>query len=177
MHFQVKIMATYLPAVGVKEVTSLLNKCMCCQQRATRHFLLLSPFLFAVLGTIAMLIYSIHTQRDHTARHLCLSNIGYLAKRSVPWSILIRVALETHGPIRSPRRWSAASKALFRQKSGNNGSIVLHECRLIIGGGLKSGWLSLQQLKCNYLGVKICWNGSKDIFFFSGGNAARFSRR
>lgn len=48
-----------------------------------------------------MLIYSIHTQRDHTAKRLCLSNIGYLAKCSVAWSILIQVALEIHAPIHS----------------------------------------------------------------------------
>lgn len=88
-HFQATSMVTYL-LVRVKEVTSTRpHKYFGGQQRGTHQFLLLSPFLFAVLGTIAMLIYSIHTQRDHTARRLCLSNIGYLAKRSVPWSILI----------------------------------------------------------------------------------------
>lgn len=108
-------MTTYVPAVGVKEVTSPLpNKYMCCQQRATHHFLLLSPFLSAVLGTIAMLIYSIHTQRDHTARRLCLSNIGYLAKRSVPWSILIRVALETHAPNSLPSQLERGLKGVIQ---------------------------------------------------------------
>lgn len=120
--------------------------------------------LFAIFGTIGMLIYSIHTQRDHTAKRLCLSNIGYLAKFSVPWSILIQVALEIHAPIHSliACSWSAASKTLFRQKSRNNGTIVLLECWLIIRVP-KSGWLSLPQLKHNYLRVKICSHGTAEM--------------
>lgn len=76
-----------------------------------------------------MLIYSIHTQRDHAAKRLCLSNIGYLAKSSVPQSILIQVALEIHAPIHSliACSWSRTPQMLFREKSRNNETIVLLE--------------------------------------------------
>lgn len=101
-------------------------------------------FFFSIFSTIGMLIYSIHTQRDHTAKHLCLSNIGYFAKCSVPWSILIQVALEIHAPIHSliACSWSRAAKTLLRRKSGNNKTIVVLGWWLNIRGQ-KSGLVVL----------------------------------
>lgn len=116
---------------------------------------------FSIFSTIGMLIYSNHTQRDHTAKHLCLSNIGYLAKCSDAFSILIQVALEIHAPIHSlaARSWSRTSKGIFRKKSRNNKTIVLLEWWLNIRVQ-KSGLFSLLQLGHNSLGVKIGSNGS-----------------
>lgn len=85
-----------------------------------------------------MLIYSIHTQRDHTAKRLCLSNIGYLAKCSVAWSILIQVALEIHAPIHSliARSWSGTLTTIFRRKK--NQEII--KLLLCLSGGLMEKW-------------------------------------
>lgn len=118
-------------------------------------------FFFTIFSTIAVLIYSIHTQRDHTVKHLCLSNIGYLAKCSVPWSILIQVALEIHAPIHS---LIACSWNIFRKKSRNNKTFVLLEWWLNIRAQ-KSGLLSLPQLKHGYLRIKIFSNVSEEFCF------------
>lgn len=111
-----------------------------------------------------MQIYSIHTQRDHTVKRLCLSNIGYLAKCSVAWSILIQVALEIHAPIHSliARSWSGTSKTIFRKKSRNNETIVLLEWWLNIRVQ-KSALFGLLQLQHNSLRVKICLNASGEL--------------
>lgn len=111
-----------------------------------------------------MLIYSIHTRRDHTTKRLCLSNIGYLAKCSVAWSILIQVALEIHAPIHSliARSWSRTSKTIFRKESRNNKRIVLLEWWLNIRVQ-KSGLFSLPRSAHNSLRVQICSNGSVEF--------------
>lgn len=121
-------------------------------------------FFFSIFSTIGILIYSIHTQRDHTAKRLCLSNIGYLAKCSVAWSILIQVALEIHAPVHSliARSWSRTSKMIFRKKSRNNKTIVLLEWWLNIRVQ-KSDLFSLPQLDYNSLVVKIFPNGSVEF--------------
>lgn len=72
-----------------------------------------------------MVIYSIHMQRFYSECS-CLSNIGYLQKCSVAWSILIQVALQIQGFIHSlmAHSWSRNSKTIFREKSRNNTTIV-----------------------------------------------------
>lgn len=116
---------------------------------------------FFIFSTIRMQIYSIHTQRDHTAKRLCLSNISYLAKCSLAFSILIQVALEIHAPIHSltAHSWSRTSKGIFRKKSRNNKTIVLLEWWLNIRAQ-NSGSFGLLQLVHNSLRVKISSNGS-----------------
>lgn len=134
-------------------------------------FLIKSNFysFFSIFSTIQMLIYSIHTQRDHTAKHLCLSNISYLAKCSVAFSILIQVALEIHASIHSltARSWSRTSKGIFRKKSRNNKTIVLLEWWLNIRLQ-KSGLFSLLQLGHNSLRVKICLLGNVEASLLRG---------
>ncbi len=147
---------------AVRPIQSIYNPVI--NTSAVVHEQLVFFFFFSIFSTIGMLIYSFHTQRDHTAKRLSLSNIGYLAKCSVAWSILIQVALEIHAPIHSliSRSWSKTSKTIFRKKSRNNKMIVLLEWWLDIRVQ-KSGLFSLPQLDHSSLRVKICSNGSVEF--------------